>query len=80
MKAEYGVDWFRVLADLLQAGRPRSVVERETGIPDSTLGGWWLGHTEPRHFYGEKLIAYWCDVTGNDRDSVPKRRRYSRAS
>ncbi len=78
--SEQVVDWFRMLADLLKAGKPRSAVSRETGIPISTLRGWWLHESEPRHSHGEQLIRYWCRVTGKGRDSVPQRRRYSRAS
>lgn len=79
MSDERGVDWFRVLADLLKAGKPRSAVARDTGIPISTLRGWWLHESEPRHYHGEILIAYWCRVFGKGRDSVPMRRRYFRA-
>jgi hypothetical protein len=70
-----GVDWFRLLADLLRAGKYRAIVSRDTGIANSTLRGWWLHECEPRHWHGEILIDYWCQVMQKGRDSVPRRRR-----
>lgn len=77
---QHAYDWFRILADLLRSGKPHRAVARETEIPVSTLRGWWLGNSEPLHENGERLIEYWCSVTGNGRDSAPRRRRYSRSS
>lgn len=74
------VDWFRLLAELLKAGRPLTAVARDTSIPRSTVQQWWYEHSEPTHYRGERLIAYWMTVTGKSRDSVPRTRRYSRPS
>lgn len=74
------VHWFRLLAELLKAGKPLTAVARDTGLPVSTVQGWWYEHSEPTHFRGEVLISYWMAVTGKSRDSVPRTRRYSRPS
>jgi hypothetical protein len=63
-------DWFQVITDLGRRGIPVQVVSLEINIPRTTILGWKQG-SEPKHHDGERLILFWCQVTGKERESLP---------
>ena len=65
-----GVDWWRVIVDLCRNGHTHATIGAAVNVGKSTVAGWKDG-SSPRHTDGEKLIALWCQVTGESRDSVP---------
>lgn len=64
------VDWFRVLTELKRHGIAHSGIRGAIGIPESTLQGYKTG-SEPKHVDGERLIEFWCQVTGRTRAELP---------
>lgn len=64
------IDWFSVITVLLRQGYSLSSVAAHISVPKSTLIGWKQG-AEPRYSEGERLLAFWCQVTGQDRISLP---------
>lgn len=64
------VDWFSVITLLLRSGYSLASVAAHVQVPKSTLIGWKQG-AEPRYSEGERLIAFWVQVTGKDRVCVP---------
>lgn len=64
------VDWFHILDDLKRRGFSLYALEAHIGIPKSSLIRYKEG-SEPSHETGEKLIGFWCQVTGSNRDSIP---------
>lgn len=74
--ADEKVDWFRVIADLERQGYGATLVALSIATPKTTLLGWKQG-SRPRFEEGDRLIALWCRVTGNGRETVPKVSRYS---
>lgn len=67
---EIRIDWFQVFVDLGRLGFSAQGVAEAIRVPKSTLLGWKQG-AEPKHGDGEKLIAFWCQASGNDRGSLP---------
>ena len=65
------IDWFRVLADLQEAGFPNDETAHQIDAPVRTLRDWKYG-AEPRHADGERLIGFWVLATGKDRESLPR--------
>lgn len=66
------VDWFRVVAELQQAGYKIENIAAAVDVPKSTLMGWRNPpYSEPRHADGERLIALWCRVMKTERDALP---------
>ena len=74
--ADEKVDWFRVIVDLERHGYGATLVALSIATPKTTLLGW-KGGSRPRFEDGDRLIALWCRVTGNGRETVPKVSRYS---
>lgn len=70
------VDWFRVIIDVCRCGYTHSNIAMACGTAKSTVQGWKQGAT-PRWDEGEKLIALWCRVTDNGRETVHTVSRYS---
>lgn len=66
------VDWFRVIADLARKGVGRRTIARRIHVAQGTAQGWKQG-AEPRHSDGERLIALWCETTGQPREALPMR-------
>lgn len=64
------IDWFQVITVLLRQGHSLASVAAHVSVPKSTLIGWKQG-AEPRYSEGERLLSFWCQVTGNDRITVP---------
>ena len=64
------VDWFRILDDLKRLGFSLYALEAQVSIPKSTLIRYKDG-TEPSYQNGEKLVSFWCQVTGSGRDAIP---------
>lgn len=69
-QAEQRVDWFKVITGILRAGYSIQSIGETIGIPRSTLIGWKQG-AEPRYTEGERLVSFWCQITGNDRTRLP---------
>lgn len=69
------VNWFLVIVELCRRGYTHMTVAAAVGVPKSTVQGWKQG-AEPRHSDGERMVMLWCQVTGLDRDSLPKVSRY----
>lgn len=68
---EIRIDWFRVITDLGRCGIPSQLIADSIGVAKSTLLGWKQG-AEPKHGDGEKLVAFWCQVTERPREALPK--------
>lgn len=70
MTQRIGVDWFRLLWDLVQRGVTLREIAKRCGIAESTLKGYLQG-SHPPHWRGEVLIALWCDLCDRPRIEVP---------
>lgn len=70
MTQRIGVDWFRLLWDLVQRGLKLSEVARRCDIAESTLKGYLRG-SHPPHWRGETLVELWCVVCERSRRDVP---------
>lgn len=68
------IDWFRVIADLNRAGYSTRGFADSLGIARTTIEGWKAG-AEPKHADGEKLLAWWSQVTGRDLCTAPRQPR-----
>lgn len=64
------IDWFQVITGLSRAGYSPQSVADAIGVARTTLLGWKQG-AEPRYTEGERLLAFWCQITGNKRDKLP---------
>lgn len=69
MQAVY-VDWFTVITTLLRSGYSLASVSDAVGVARTTLIGWKQG-AEPRYTEGERLVRFWCEITGKDRTQLP---------
>ena len=69
-KQEKRVDWFKVITGLTKAGYSLNTVSAAVGVARTTLIGWKQG-AEPRYTEGERLVSFWSQVTGRDRNSLP---------
>lgn len=70
-KSKSVVDWFRVIVDLERSGYKQRDIALSVNAPRTTLLGWRQG-AAPKWNEGERLIAFWCRVTGKERDLLPK--------
>ena len=68
--AELSVYWFMLITSILRAGYSIQSTAEVIGVPRSTLIGWKQG-AEPRYTEGERLVSFWCQITGNDRSRLP---------
>ncbi len=68
------VDWQAILLDLRSHGLSIALLSSCMGIPRTTLVGWCNHGVEPRHCYGESLIALWCRTTRQTRSQIPYKR------
>lgn len=64
------VDWFKVITALVRGGYSLSSIASHVRVPKSTLIGWKQG-AEPRYSEGERLLSFWCQITGKNRKTVP---------
>jgi len=64
------IDWFQVIVALSRNGYSLSSIAAHIKVPKATLSGWKHG-AEPRYTEGERLVAFWCQVTGSPRDKLP---------
>lgn len=77
------IDWPKVLDDIAYLlgeplatnellREPVSVVKLADALdyPRGTVRNWQDG-SEPKHFDGERILAYWCRLTGKARTFVP---------
>lgn len=71
------IDWFRVIVELCTLhGYTHALIAMAVGAGKSTVQGWKQGST-PAWDEGERLIALWCSVTGNGRETVHRVKRHS---
>jgi hypothetical protein len=70
------VDWFQILLDVQRKGYKLVNVSAVIDVPRTTMLGWRDLEASPRHADGERLIALWCQVTGQQRESLPKMRKW----
>ena len=70
MTQRIGIDWFRLLWDLVQRGVKLRDIARRCGIAESTLKGYLHG-SQPPHWRGELLVALWCEVCARERGDLP---------
>lgn len=71
------IDWFRIIIDLCHThGYTHASIAAAVRSAKSTVQGWKNGAT-PGYEDGDRLIALWCQVTGNGRETVPRVPRYS---
>lgn len=54
-------DWFRILADLNQAGMPNYIAAHRIGVSPGALRGWKVNGAEPAHDTGERLLRLWAE-------------------
>ena len=71
----YVADFEGMLDALRRAGFTWPAIERETGIPVTTLKDYLLNGATPLHPNGEKLIGFYCRATSTARDDVPTCRK-----
>lgn len=64
------IDWFQVIVALSRNGYSLSSIAAHIKVPKATLSGWKHG-AEPRYTEGERLVAFWCQVTTRSRDQLP---------
>lgn len=64
------IDWFQVIAMLRKAGYSVQSISDAIKVPRTTLIGWKQG-AEPRYSEGERLIAFWCEITSQAREKLP---------
>lgn len=66
-------DWFRVITDLIYAGRTMADIAR---VVDASMSGQLLSHYrsggQPTYVRGEALVRLWCEVTGKQADAIPR--------
>lgn len=67
---ELRIDWFQVITGLNRAGYSPQSVADAIGVARTTLLGWKQG-AEPRYSEGERLVVFWCQITGNERCRLP---------
>ncbi|MGX6570438.1 hypothetical protein [Cupriavidus necator] len=72
--AELVVDWHALLIQLQRAGQSTSKIAAGSNVRRSTFLGWKNGGAQPRHPEGERMIAFWCHITGKSRADLPMRR------
>ncbi|MBI6848617.1 MULTISPECIES: hypothetical protein [Pseudomonas syringae group] len=68
--AELRVDWFTVITALSRAGYTPQSVADAIGVARTTLLGWKQG-AEPRYTEGQRLVAFWSQVTMSDSTKLP---------
>ena len=68
--AQLYVDWFQVITRLSRAGYSPQSIADAIHVARTTLLGWKQG-AEPRYTEGERLVAFWCQVTGLSREELP---------
>ena len=64
------IDWFQVITALSRNGYSLSSIAAHISVPKATISGWKHG-AEPRYTEGERLVAFWCQVTSHHRDKLP---------
>ncbi|AMR77258.1 hypothetical protein [Cupriavidus nantongensis] len=72
--AELVVDWHALLIQLQRAGQSTSKIAAGSNVSRSTFLGWKNHGAQPRHPDGERMIAFWSQVTGKNRADLPMMR------
>jgi len=65
------VDWNALFLQLQREGYSTPDIEHFTGIRRSTFMGWKNGGAQPTHPTGERMIAFWCQALGKERQALP---------
>lgn len=64
------VDFARMLSQLRTLGRDVPEIAMHANVSVSAVRNYAAG-TQPLHSNGERLIAFWCEVTGSKRQDCP---------
>ncbi len=65
------VDWNALFLQLQREGYSTPDIEHFTSIPRGTFMGWKNGGAQPRHPEGERMISFWCQALGKERQALP---------
>lgn len=57
------IDWFRILADLRNAGMNHCQIAKEINVPRTRLKEWWLNGRTPKFDDGALLVLLWLKKT-----------------
>jgi hypothetical protein len=71
---ELVVDFAGMLLGLRRSGYRINAIAIQASVSRTSLRNYLAGDTMPLHPHGERLIMFWCEVTGSPRDAVPMRR------
>lgn len=67
------VDFVEILKFLRSRGYGVNTIAMHANVPRSSVRDYCDG-TTPSHPQGERIIRFWCEITGNNRGAVPVRR------
>lgn len=67
------VDFVEILGFLASRGFGQNAIAMHTNVPRSSVRDYIHG-TTPSHPQGERIIRFWCEISGKDRHAVPVKR------
>lgn len=70
------VDFVEILRFLRSRGYGINTIALHANVPRTSVRDWGEG-TTPSHPQGERIIRFWCEITGNTRDALPIKREGS---
>ena len=65
------VDFCRLLLFLRSRGYGIDSIALHANLSRSAVRNYLAGNTMPLHPHGERLIRFWCQISGHHRDLVP---------
>jgi transcriptional regulator with XRE-family HTH domain len=65
------VDWGELLRELNRLGYSKRAIADQIELSHSAVVQYAQGINRPLHATGERLLAFYCQVTGKPRDLVP---------
>jgi hypothetical protein len=65
------VDFCQLLLFLRSRGYGIDSIALHTNLSRSAVRNYLTGNTMPLHPHGERLIQFWCHISGHPRDRVP---------
>jgi hypothetical protein len=71
------VDFVEMLTCLRSRGHGVSMISLHANIPRTSVRDYCDGAT-PSHPHGERIIRFWCEITGNSREAAPTKRQRER--
>jgi len=64
-------DWAAMLGEMRRLGVGIDSLGRHLGMPRTTLQHYAYMGGQPKHAEGERLIAFWCQLTERTRAELP---------